>query len=66
MNRSDGFLRWAQSVLVIFMLALALGACSDGEDGLDGCDGVTCTYGVEGADCTAGSSATLTPLSRRG
>jgi len=41
MNRFDGFLRWAWSILVVCTLAFALGACSgdDGKDGVDGVDG---------------------------
>lgn len=49
MNRFDGFLRWAWSILVVCTLAFALGACS-GDDGKDGADGVDGADGQDGQD----------------
>ena len=48
MNRFDGFLRWAWSVLIVCTLAFALGACS-GDDGKDGVDGQDGADGADGA-----------------
>lgn len=49
MNRFDGILRWAWSVLIVFTLAFALGGC-DGDDGKDGLDGADGADGMDGAD----------------
>ena len=53
MNRFDGFLRWAWSILVVCSLAFALGACS-GDDGKDGAAGAAGAAGADGADGPAG------------
>ncbi len=47
MNRLDGLLRWAWSILVVCTLAFALGGC-EGDDGADG------AAGAAGADGAAG------------
>jgi OmcA/MtrC family decaheme c-type cytochrome len=47
MKRFDGFLRLAQSVLVVCTLAFALGACS-GDDGQDGAAGPAGPPGADG------------------
>ena len=61
MNRFDGFLRWAWSILVVFALAFALGACS-GDDGKDGADGAPGPEGPPGAEGPPGPGASATPL----
>ena len=67
MNRFDGFLRWAWSILVVFTLAFALGGC-DGDDGKDGADwpdgaaGAAGMDGTEGPEGPAGPRASITPL----
>jgi OmcA/MtrC family decaheme c-type cytochrome len=67
MNRFDGFLRWAWSILVVFTLAFALAGC-DGDDGNDGATGPAGPAGAAGDDGTpgetgpAGPRASITPL----
>ena len=48
MNRLDGLLRWALSILIVCTLAFALGGC-EGDDGTDGARGADGTDGIDGA-----------------
>lgn len=50
MNRFDGFLRWAASMLVVCTVAVALGGC-EGKDGKDGANGTSGTAGADGQAC---------------
>jgi len=67
MNRFDGLLRWAWSILVVCTLAFALGGC-DGDDGAAGATGPagptgpTGDTGSDGQQGPPGASATVTPL----
>jgi len=67
MNRFDGFLRWAWSILVVSTLAFALGGC-DGDDGAAGATGPMGATGADGSDGSDGSDgppgpgASITPL----
>jgi len=58
MNRFDGFLRWAWSILIVCALAFALSGCEgdDGKDGVDGTDGVD---GVDGAPAPVPDAITV-------
>ena len=61
MNRFDGFLRWTWSILLVSMMAFALGGC-DGDTGPAGPTGATGDTGPEGPEGPPGASATMTPL----
>ncbi|NCF72047.1 MAG: hypothetical protein GWP67_00965 [Gammaproteobacteria bacterium] len=61
MNRFDGFLRWAWSILVVCTLAFTLGGC-EGDDGATGPTGPTGDTGSVGPEGPPGTAATVTPI----
>jgi len=61
MNRFDGFLRWAWSILIVCTLAFALGGC-EGDDGKDGAAGAAGAAGPAGPAGPPGEDAPLPPV----
>ena len=61
MNRFDGFLRWAWSILIVCTLAFALAGC-EGDDGNDGAAGAAGATGPEGPAGPPGEDAPPPPV----